>query len=175
MLIGSGASIFVSVGAFKLYTSTYEVPGPEFPAPTAEIWLDMAKLVTPACANARRFGIICIGTYMHDMACVRPDSCVALQTKLGPSWLPRSMAGGFRSTCSASARVQQSLQQCCHSRASSASTGSTALRLPAHRMATTPAASCAAGVAASRRCCPLASALQVCGKLWGRGNQIAPG
>lgn len=64
MLIGSGASIFVSVGAFKLYTSTYEVPGPEFPAPTAEIWLDMAKLVTPACATAaRRSAIICKYTY----------------------------------------------------------------------------------------------------------------
>lgn len=51
MLIGSGASVFVSVGAFKLYTSTYEVPGPEFPAPTAEIWLDMAKLVNPCTCN----------------------------------------------------------------------------------------------------------------------------
>lgn len=48
MLIGSGASVFVSVAAFKLYTSAYEVPGPEFPAPTAEIWLDMARLVRPS-------------------------------------------------------------------------------------------------------------------------------
>lgn len=46
MLIGSAASIFVSVGAYQLYTSTYEVPGPKFPAPTAQIWLDMAKLVS---------------------------------------------------------------------------------------------------------------------------------
>lgn len=46
MLIGSSASIFVSVAAYALYTSTYEVPGPKFPAPTAEIWLDMAKLVS---------------------------------------------------------------------------------------------------------------------------------
>ena len=45
MLLGSGASVFVSVGAYLLYTSSYQVPGPEFPAPTAEIWLDMAKLV----------------------------------------------------------------------------------------------------------------------------------
>ena len=46
MLLGSGASVFVSVGAYLLYTSSYEVPGPQFPAPTAEIWLDMAKLVS---------------------------------------------------------------------------------------------------------------------------------
>lgn len=46
MLIGSGASVFVSVGAYLLYTTSYKVPGPQFPAPTAEIWLDMAKLVS---------------------------------------------------------------------------------------------------------------------------------
>lgn len=45
MLIGSFASVFVSVGAYALYTSAFEIPGPEFPAPTAEIWLDMAELV----------------------------------------------------------------------------------------------------------------------------------
>ena len=45
MLLGSGASVFVSVAAYALYTSSAEVPGPEFPAPTAEIWLDMAELV----------------------------------------------------------------------------------------------------------------------------------
>lgn len=45
MLIGSFASVFVSVGAYALYTSAFQIPGPEFPAPTAEIWLDMAELV----------------------------------------------------------------------------------------------------------------------------------
>eukprot|EP00891_Asterochloris_glomerata_P000998 jgi/Astpho2/998/fgenesh1_pg.00016_%23_158_t len=45
MLLGSGASVFVSVAAYALYTSSAQVPGPEFPAPTAEIWLDMAELV----------------------------------------------------------------------------------------------------------------------------------
>lgn len=37
-LIGSFASVFVSVGAYKLYTSVYEIPGPEFRVPTAGIW-----------------------------------------------------------------------------------------------------------------------------------------
>lgn len=45
MLMGSFASVFVSVGAYALYTSAFHIPGPEFPAPTAEIWLDMAELV----------------------------------------------------------------------------------------------------------------------------------
>lgn len=45
MLMGSFASVFVSVGAYALYTSAFQIPGPEFPAPTAEIWLDMAELV----------------------------------------------------------------------------------------------------------------------------------
>jgi uncharacterized oligopeptide transporter (OPT) family protein len=45
MLLGSAASVLVSVAAFVLYTSVWEVPGPEFPAPTSQIWLDMAKLV----------------------------------------------------------------------------------------------------------------------------------
>ena len=45
MLLGSAASALVSVGAYSLYTSAWPVPGPEFPAPTAEIWLDMADLV----------------------------------------------------------------------------------------------------------------------------------
>ena len=45
MLLGSAASAFVSVAAYSLYTAAWPVPGPEFPAPTAEIWLDMADLV----------------------------------------------------------------------------------------------------------------------------------
>lgn len=48
MLLGSGASVFVSVAAYELYTAAWAVPGPELPAPTAMIWLDMASLVCPA-------------------------------------------------------------------------------------------------------------------------------
>lgn len=44
-LIGSLISSFVATGAYLLYTSVYEVPGPEFPAPTAQVWLDMSRLV----------------------------------------------------------------------------------------------------------------------------------
>ena len=45
MLIGSGGSVLVSAAAYVLYTSAWTVPGPELPAPTAQVWLDMAQLV----------------------------------------------------------------------------------------------------------------------------------
>ena len=45
MLIGSGASIFVSVVAYQLYTMAWPLFGPELPCPTARVWLDMAQLV----------------------------------------------------------------------------------------------------------------------------------
>jgi len=44
-LIGSGASAFFAVAAYVLYTSAYPVPSPEFPVPTAPIWLNMARFV----------------------------------------------------------------------------------------------------------------------------------
>ncbi|RKP37988.1 OPT oligopeptide transporter protein-domain-containing protein [Dimargaris cristalligena] len=44
-MLGSFFSVFVSVGAYMLYTSTYEIPGPEFEVPTAQVWLDMSRLV----------------------------------------------------------------------------------------------------------------------------------
>ena len=47
MLIGSGASIFVSVAAYQLYTMAWPLFGPELPCPTARVWLDMAQLVRP--------------------------------------------------------------------------------------------------------------------------------
>jgi len=44
-LIGSTASIFVTVAAFQIYESTYHIPSPDFPAPVAHIWKDMALLM----------------------------------------------------------------------------------------------------------------------------------
>jgi hypothetical protein len=105
MLIGSGASIFVSVGAYKLYTSTYEVPGPQFPAPTAEIWLDMAKLVTlhlQALPDVVTWGLL---KHLWNEARLLGGN-VVLCGKLGAFLLCRSMAGGCQSMFSASARVQ---------------------------------------------------------------------
>ncbi|OLY80022.1 putative oligopeptide transporter [Smittium mucronatum] len=43
--IGSLFSVFVSAYAYRLYTRLYEIPGPVFAVPTAQVWLDMARLV----------------------------------------------------------------------------------------------------------------------------------
>lgn len=55
MLLGSAASVFVSVAAYALYTAAWAVPSPELPAPTAMIWLDMASLVRAPCSTSRVF------------------------------------------------------------------------------------------------------------------------
>lgn len=44
-LVGTAASSVFVVLAWMLYSSAYQIPGPEFPAPTALIWLDMAQVV----------------------------------------------------------------------------------------------------------------------------------
>ena len=44
-LIGSTFSIFVTTTAYNIYTKVYEIPGPSFPAPTAYIWLNLARLL----------------------------------------------------------------------------------------------------------------------------------
>ncbi|KAJ2922549.1 hypothetical protein H1R20_g14535, partial [Candolleomyces eurysporus] len=44
-LIGSSVSIIVTTTAFTLYNRAYEIPGPSFPAPTAYVWLGLARLL----------------------------------------------------------------------------------------------------------------------------------
>ncbi|KAJ2734376.1 OPT super [Coemansia sp. BCRC 34962] len=44
-IIGSVFSVFVTAGAYLLYNKVYSIPGPQFPVPTAQVWLDMARLV----------------------------------------------------------------------------------------------------------------------------------
>ncbi|KAI8390281.1 OPT oligopeptide transporter protein-domain-containing protein [Blakeslea trispora] len=44
-IIGSCVSSIIATVAYLLYTTVYTIPGPEFPAPTAQVWLDMSRLV----------------------------------------------------------------------------------------------------------------------------------
>jgi uncharacterized oligopeptide transporter (OPT) family protein len=44
-LIGSTLSIPVTATAFILYSRAYTIPGPTFPAPTAYVWLSLARLL----------------------------------------------------------------------------------------------------------------------------------
>ncbi|EMD33324.1 hypothetical protein CERSUDRAFT_117944 [Gelatoporia subvermispora B] len=44
-LIGSTLSIIVTTTAYTLYNRAYQIPGPSFPAPTAYVWLGLARLL----------------------------------------------------------------------------------------------------------------------------------
>ncbi|EFP87775.1 uncharacterized protein PGTG_13561 [Puccinia graminis f. sp. tritici CRL 75-36-700-3] len=44
-MIGSFVSVFVSSGAYILYSRTYTLPSNTFPVPTAAIWLSLARLL----------------------------------------------------------------------------------------------------------------------------------
>src|SRR6202042_2128050 len=44
-LIGSSVSIIVTSTAYSLYQRAYTIPGPSFPAPTAYVWLSLARLL----------------------------------------------------------------------------------------------------------------------------------
>ncbi|KAJ8503035.1 hypothetical protein ONZ45_g11223 [Pleurotus djamor] len=44
-LVGSSVSILVTATAYLLYTRAYPIPGPSFPAPTAYVWLSLARLL----------------------------------------------------------------------------------------------------------------------------------
>jgi uncharacterized oligopeptide transporter (OPT) family protein len=44
-LIGSCLSIIVTSVAYSLYNRAYDIPGPSFPAPTAYVWLGLARLL----------------------------------------------------------------------------------------------------------------------------------
>lgn len=45
-LLGSMASCWFSTAAYALFSSVYDIGGENLPAPTAAIWIDMARLVT---------------------------------------------------------------------------------------------------------------------------------
>lgn len=45
-LVGSSVSIIVTATAYSLYTKAYPIPGPSFPAPTAYVWLSLARLLS---------------------------------------------------------------------------------------------------------------------------------
>ncbi|KAJ7019917.1 OPT oligopeptide transporter protein-domain-containing protein [Mycena alexandri] len=44
-LVGSAVSIVVTTTAYTLYNRAYVIPGPSFPAPTAYVWLSLARLL----------------------------------------------------------------------------------------------------------------------------------
>ncbi|KAI8093891.1 OPT oligopeptide transporter protein-domain-containing protein [Halteromyces radiatus] len=44
-ILGSLYSAFITTGIYWLFKSVYTIPGPEFAVPTAQVWLDMSRLM----------------------------------------------------------------------------------------------------------------------------------
>lgn len=57
-LIGSSLSIIVSASAYTLYQRAYTIPGPSFPAPTAYVWLGLARLLRKSWRSHPRFALL---------------------------------------------------------------------------------------------------------------------
>ena len=69
--------------SFAVHHCSASVPGPEFPAPTAAIWVDMAKLVTggEVSASVTPFCIVAalIGASLSEGALHRPRAALSVQ------------------------------------------------------------------------------------------------
>ncbi|KAG9104215.1 hypothetical protein FRC06_004432 [Ceratobasidium sp. 370] len=91
-LVGSVVSIFVSAVAYNLYTRVYAIPGPQFPAPTAYVWLSFARLIgsgnalpshtTPFVVNATVVTALITGFKMRALS----------QGKGWAKWVPSGVA-----------------------------------------------------------------------------------
>lgn len=44
-LLGTTLSIFISATAYQLYLKAYTIPSPAFPAPSAYVWISLARLL----------------------------------------------------------------------------------------------------------------------------------
>ncbi|GMH39989.1 hypothetical protein BSKO_07893 [Bryopsis sp. KO-2023] len=63
-LVGSLASVFFSVGAYALFSAAWEIPGDEFKVPTAEIWIDMARLFNGGSLPPKVLPFVAVGAVL---------------------------------------------------------------------------------------------------------------
>ena len=88
-LIGASVSVVVTVAAYRMYETAYGIPSPQFPAPVANVWKDMAVLMQKGTAAlppsalgyAQGFGVIGVA--------------LALAEALGPVWLLGLLPSGM--------------------------------------------------------------------------------
>lgn len=107
-LVGTASSCIFVVLAWLLYSSAYEIPGREFPAPTARIWLDMAQVVngegeiaanvipTAALAAIAVFFLYALKEFLPSARKWVVPSCMAaaIGMYITPNWtLPRVYGG----------------------------------------------------------------------------------
>ncbi|WFD06002.1 OPT super [Malassezia vespertilionis] len=52
-IIGSLLGVGITVFGYTLYRSTYTIPGPQFPAPTANVWLNLARFINKGSLPAK--------------------------------------------------------------------------------------------------------------------------
>lgn len=69
-LIGSIVSVFFSVGAYALFSNAWTIPGEDFPAPSANIWIDMALLLNGSSLPEKVLPFACVGAVLAAAAVV---------------------------------------------------------------------------------------------------------
>ncbi|KIY73454.1 oligopeptide transporter [Cylindrobasidium torrendii FP15055 ss-10] len=90
-LIGSGVSIFVTATAYSLYTRAYEIPGPTFPAPTAWVWLSLARLLRDG-ELPERSGVFMLAFAIIFAAVAAWKNYAARRGKWYTKWIPSGVA-----------------------------------------------------------------------------------
>ncbi|KAF8339863.1 OPT oligopeptide transporter [Cantharellus anzutake] len=95
-IFGSTLSIFVTATAYSLYTRAYPIPGPNFPTPTAFVWLNLARLLRDGSLPPKSGTFMLFGAAFA--VCV---SLLKLRAHSGPSdskltryrkWIPSGIA-----------------------------------------------------------------------------------
>ena len=86
-LIGSLASCGISTAAYALFSSVYEIGGDKLPAPTAKIWLDMARLMTGGRLPEHVLGYCWGGAVLGVVMALLPEVLAALESnsRLSPA------------------------------------------------------------------------------------------
>ncbi|TRM64210.1 OPT oligopeptide transporter protein-domain-containing protein [Schizophyllum amplum] len=90
-LIGSTVSILVTTTAFSLYTRAYEIPGPSFPAPTAYVWLSLARLLRDG-TLPERSGVFMLAFGLFFAAVAAVKTYAARSQAPWAKWVPSGVA-----------------------------------------------------------------------------------
>ncbi|KAJ3479059.1 hypothetical protein NLI96_g9321 [Meripilus lineatus] len=90
-IIGSCLSIVVTATAYTLYTRAYQIPGPSFPAPTAFIWLGLARLLRDGDLPPRSdIFMISFGLFFGVVSAIKTYS--AQRQRWFAKWIPSGVA-----------------------------------------------------------------------------------
>lgn len=88
-VIGSFVSAFVATGAYLLYSTIYTIPSEEFSVPTAQVWLDMARLVNGQPLPPHVFEFIVAFSVLFGILVILKETC---GEKKWSVWIPQGIA-----------------------------------------------------------------------------------